>query len=262
MEKIHASALIDSNAKVDNDVHIGAFTMIGPNVTIETGCKIHSNVVISGHTTIGKNTEIYPFCSIGERPQDLTYKGEPTKLIIGKNNVIREYVSIHRGTMKDKGVTSIGNNNLLMAHVHLGHDVVFGDHCIIANSTNFAGHVKVGNRVIIGGGTNVSQFVSLGHGSYIGGASGIDRDIPMFCTAYGNRIKLKGINIIGMRRQGYEKATISEVVDFFRSMESSILSPRAFVDSKEAMRDYADNEVIEQMANEIRSSEVGIAPFI
>lgn len=262
MANIHASAQIDPAAEIHESVSIGAFSIIGPHVKIDRGCQIHSHVVLSGHTTIGENTQIFPFCSIGERPQDLTYKDEPTKLEIGKNNVIREYVSIHRGTMKDQGVTKLGDSNLLMAHVHLGHDVVFGNHCIIANSTNFAGHVKVGDRVIIGGGTNVSQFVSIGLGAYIGGASGIDKDIPTFCTAYGNRAKLKGINIIGMRRQGYDKATITEVVDFYRTMEASALSSRSFVEKEELMKEFITNPVVQKMAEEIKNTDVGIAPFL
>lgn len=262
MPSIHKLAVVDESAKLHETVSVGPFSIIGPNVEIGEGTVIHSHATISGHTKIGNNNQIFSYCSIGAPPQDLTYKGEPTEVIIGNNNVIREYVSIHRGTIKDKAVTKIGDHNLLMALVHLGHDVQMGNNCIVANSTNFAGHVTVGDKVIIGGGTNVSQFVSLGRGSYIGGASGIDRDIPIFCTAYGNRVKLKGINIIGMRRQGYEKSVITEVVDFYRTMEASALSPRAFVNHEEFMGDYKDNEVIKEMVEAIKVSEVGIAPFI
>ena len=200
--------------------------------------------------------------SIGAPPQDLTYKGEPTRVIIGDKNIFREYVSIHRGTVKDNEVTKVGSNGLFMAYVHIGHDVIIGDHCIVANSTNFAGHVKVGDRVTIGGGTNISQFVSLGKGAYLGGASAIDKDIPMFCTAFGNRARLKGINIIGMRRQGYSKQQISEVVDFFRTMESSILSPKAFIDHEEFMSEFKNNIVIDEICEQVRNSQVGIATFM
>lgn len=148
-----------------------------------------------------------------------------------------------------------------MAYVHAGHDVVIGNNCTFANSTNFAGHVKIGDRVIIGGGTQISQFVTLGRGAYIGGASAIDRDIPVFCTAMGNRVYLKGINIIGMRRQGYSKQEISEVVDFYRSMEASALSPRAFVDHADLMAEYKDNRVVQEMVEQIKKTEIGIAPF-
>ncbi len=259
--EIHSSAIVSSEAKLHPSVKVGPFSIIGPHVEIGEGCNILSHTVIDGHTSIGKNNVFYPFCSIGAAPQDTSYKGEPTRTVIGDGNTFREYVSIHRGTTKENLVTSIGNNSLLMAHVHLGHDVILGNNCVFANSVNLAGHVKVGDRVIIGGGTNVSQFVTLGRGAYIGGASGIDRDIPVFCTAYGNRIKLKGINIVGMRRQGIAKNVISEVVDFYRLMEASALSPRAYVEREELMAEFKNNEIVQEMVGQIRKSEIGIAPF-
>lgn len=261
-ELIHETALVSPKAKIGKNVSIGAYTLIGDNVEIGDNTIIHHHVTIVGHTKIGKNNHFFQYCSIGEAPQDLSYKGEPTRVVIGDNNVFREFNSVHRGTLKDREETTIGSDNFFMSYVHLGHDVVFGSNCIIANSTNFAGHVKVGSRVIIGGGTNISQFVSLGRGAYIGGASAIDRDVPIFATAYGNRCKLKGINIIGLRRQGYEKKDISELVDFYRTMESSPLSPRAFVDHPELIEEFSGNVLIEEMCNGIRTSEIGIAPFI
>ena len=233
MSHIHPSSIVDKNAKIHETVKVGPFCIVGPNVEIGANTILHSHVVVDGHTTIGEGNQFFQGCSIGAPPQDNSYKGEPTRVVIGNNNIFREYVSIHRGTLKENGLTTIGNNCLFMAYVHAGHDVGIGNNVTIANSTNFAGHVKVGDRVTIGGGTNVSQFVTLGRGSYIGGASAIDRDIPVFCTALGNRVFLKGINIIGLRRQGYSKQEISEVVDFYRTMEASALSPRAFVDHAE-----------------------------
>ncbi|WP_127718042.1 acyl-ACP--UDP-N-acetylglucosamine O-acyltransferase [Halobacteriovorax sp. HLS] len=259
---IHETAIVSPEAKIGENVSIGAYSIIGPNVSIGDGTVVHHHVTIEGHTTIGTDNIFFQYSSIGADPQDLSYKGEPTRVVIGDKNVFREFVSIHKGTLKDREETTIGSNNFFMAYVHMGHDVVFGSNCIIANSTNFAGHVKIGDRVIIGGGTNVSQFVSLGRGAYIGGASAIDRDIPIFGTAYGNRCKLKGINIIGLRRQGYEKKDISELVDFYRTMEASPLSPRAFVDHPENLEEFAGNQLIEEMCDGIRKSEVGIAPFI
>lgn len=261
-QQIHPTAIISSEAKIGENVSIGAFSIIGPHVVVGNNCKIHSHCILDGHLTIGANNEFFPFCSIGAAPQDMTYKGEPTEVIIGENNVFREYVSIHRGTLKEQGKTIVGNNSLLMAYVHVGHDVIFGNNCVIANSTNFAGHVRIGDRVIIGGGTNVSQFITLGRGSYLGGASAIDKDIPPFCTAYGNRARLKGINIIGLKRQGYSKPQVSEVVDFYRTMESSALSPRAFVEHEELIAEFKDNVVIQEMIHMIKVSEVGIAPFM
>ena len=258
---IHPSSIIDPQSKIHETVKIGPFCIIGPNIEIGPNCILHSHIVMDGHTVIGEGNIFFQGCSIGAPPQDTSYKGEPTRTVIGTGNTFREYVSIHRGTTKENFVTTIGNNSLFMAYVHVGHDVVIGNNCTIANSTNFAGHVKIGDRVGIGGGTQISQFVTLGRGAYIGGATAIDRDIPVFCTAIGNRVHLKGINIIGLRRQGYSKQEISEVVDFYRTMEASALSPRAFVDHGEFMAEYKDNRVVLEMAEQIKKSEIGIAPF-
>ncbi len=259
---IHPTAIVSSKAEIGDNVEIGPFCIIDENVKIAKNCIIQSYVSISGHTSIGEGNQFYPYCTIGAPPQDLTYSGEPTETIIGSENIFREYVSIHRGTAKDRAKTTIGNKSLFMSYVHLGHDVDLGSHCIIANSTNFAGHVRVGDKVIIGGGCNISQFVSLGTGAYLGGASAVDRDIPSFCTAYGNRVRLKGINIIGLRRSGFSKQQITEVVDFYRMMEANPLSPRAFVDNEEMMQEYKSNEIISNIVNEIRTTQVGIAPFM
>ncbi len=261
MSTIHPSSIIDPSAKIHETVYIGPFCIIGANVEIGPNNILHSHVVIDGHTVIGEGNQFFQGCSIGAPPQDNSYKGEPTQTIIGKKNIFREYVSIHRGTLKENHVTKVGDHCLFMAYVHAGHDVTIGNNCTIANSTNFAGHVKVGDRVIIGGGTQIQQFVSIGRGAYIGGASAIDRDIPTFCTAMGNRAHLKGINIIGMKRQGYSKQEISEVVDFLRTIESSNISPRAFIDHDELMIEYKENRVIQEMVEQIRKSEIGIAPF-
>lgn len=259
---IHPTAIISPEAIIGDNVQIGAFTIVGEHVKIGSNCKIHSHVLLDGYLTMGENNEIYPFSSIGTPPQDLSYKGEETHVIIGNNNIFREYVSIHRGTLKENKKTIVGNDCLLMAHVHLGHDVVLGNRCIFANSVNLAGHVKVSDFTIIGGGTNVSQFVQLGRGSYIGGATAVDRDIPLFCTAYGNRVKLKGINIIGLRRQGLEKVLISEVVDFYRNMESSALSPKSYIEQESVRAEYKANPIVKEMIKMINESQIGIAPFM
>ena len=259
---IHPTALVAKEASLGENVFVGPFCIVGPQVKLGNDCKLLSHVIIEGNTTIGSNNTFYQFCSIGSSPQDNSYKGEDTKVIIGDNNTFRESVTVHRATTKEEYKTVIGSNGLFMAYAHIAHDCRIGDKVTLVNSCNLAGHVKLGDRVIIGGSSSISQFVTLGRGAYIGGASALDRDIPPFCTAYGNRIKLKGINIIGMRRQGYERNIISEVVEFYRSMESSAFSPRSFVDNKETMNIYQDNPVVKEMASFISSSEVGIAPFM
>jgi len=259
--KIHKTALVDKEATIGNDVEIGPYCIIGPNVEIGNGCKFQSHVVLDGHLKIGNGNKFFQFCSIGAPPQDLTYKDQPTRVEIGENNVFREYVSIHRGTLKQDSVTKIGNSSLFMAYAHLGHDVVVGDNCIIVNAVQVAGHVKIGNRCTISGGTAISQFVNIGNGAYIAGASAVDRDVPCYCVAMGNRAHLKGVNIIGLRRNQIPKQLISETVDFYRTMESSPLSPRAFVEHQELMEEFKGNHVIEKIADFILKSEIGIASF-
>ena len=259
---IHETSLVAPGAILGKDVNIGPFCIVGEGVKIGDNTKIHSNVVLDGDTTIGKNNEIFQFCSIGAPPQDLTYRGEPTRVEIGDNNVIREYVSIHRATTKEDKITKVGSNCMIMSYVHIAHDCKIGDGCILTNLVNMAGHVNIGERSIVGGGTVISQFVSLGRSSYIGGASGINKDIPAFCTAYGNRIRLKGVNIVGMKRQGYSRQVIGEVVDFLRALETSPLSPSSYIEDQELMADYKDNQVIDEIISNITASRLGIAPFL
>jgi UDP-N-acetylglucosamine acyltransferase len=258
----HPMAFIHPEAQIGNNVKVGPFCVIGANVEVGDDCEFISNVVVDGVTKIGKGNKFYQFGSIGAAPQDTSYKGEPTETIIGDNNIFREYVSVHRGTTKQDKKTIIGSNSLFMAYCHIAHDCILGNNLTFANSVNLAGHVNIGDRVIIGGNTGISQFVTLGKGAYIGGGSGIDRDIPHFCAAYGNRIRLKGINIIGLKRQGHPKELVSEVVDFYRTMEASALAPRAFVSHPELMIEYKNNPVVQEIALFIQKSEIGIAPFM
>lgn len=259
-QSIHPTAIVHDGAELGEDVSIGAFSIIGPEVKLGNNCVVHSHVNLTGKVHAGVNNKFFSFSSIGEIPQDLTYDNEPSVVEIGDNNIFREYVSIHRGTAKQDLLTKVGSNNLFMAYVHLGHDVFVEDNVIIVNAVNVAGHVRICSKAIIGGGSNISQFVTVGKGAYLGGASAIDRDIPHYCTGYGNRVKLKGINIVGLRRMGHSKQEVSEVVDFFRSMESSALSPKAYVNHKELMEEYK-GDIITEMSEFIDKSEIGIAPF-
>lgn len=260
--EIHPTAFVEDGAQIGTNVKIGPYCLIGSNSIIGDNCLLKGHVNISGHTKIGDDNTFYPYATIGTEPQDLGYKGEPTRLEIGNANQFREFVSINRGTTKEDQVTKIGNNNTFMAYAHVGHDVIIEDHVVIVNSVNLAGHVKVGSKAIVGGSSSISQFVTVGRGAYIGGASAIDRDIPPFCTAYGNRVKLKGINIVGLRRQGIGKQEITELVEFYRSMEASALSPRAFVLNNDVMGEYESNEIVMEVAKFIEVSDIGIAPFI
>lgn len=199
---IHPTTLIDSKAEIDSSVEIGPFCVIGPNVKIGAGSVIKSHVVVNGHTTIGANNEIYQFASVGEANQDKKYKGEPTRLVIGDSNVIRENATIHRGTVQDNGITTIGSHNLFMASTHVGHDCTVGDHNIMANFAALAGHVTVGDNVILGGYTGIHQFCQVNSFSMCGMGSMVSKDVPRYVMVSGSPAKAHGMNFEGMRRRG------------------------------------------------------------
>jgi UDP-N-acetylglucosamine acyltransferase len=260
--EIHPTAIIEKGAELGNDVKVGPYSIIGSNVKIGDGTIIKSHVVIEGHTTIGSKNEIHQFSSIGVPPQDKTYKNEPTQTIIGNNNLFREGVTIHRATTKENLKTIVGNNGYYMAQVHIAHDCVIGDFVTLANGTMCAGHVKVGNYVQMGGACGVTPFCTIGNGVFIGAASAIDKDVPHYCTAFGNRIRLKGVNIIGLKRRGFSKDDISIFLDFYRMMEASALSPKAFVEHPELMEEYQGNAIVTDVASFIKKSEIGLPPFM
>jgi len=198
---IHKTAIIDSRAKISNNVKIGPYTVIGPNVEIDEGTEVQSHVNIVGNTKIGKNNKIYPFASIGNDPQDLKFKGEKTTLEIGENNKIREYVTINPGTEGGGSITKVGNNCLFMVSSHIAHDCYVGDNVILANNVPLGGHAHIGNNVIIGGNSAVQQFTRVGKFAMIGGMCGVVRDVIPYGIAHGNRSILQGLNLIGLRRK-------------------------------------------------------------
>ncbi len=206
---IDSSAIIHPDAKLASDVQVGPWTVIGPDVVIGEGCIIASHVVLKGPTKIGKHNRIYQFSTIGEDTPDLKYKGEPTRLVIGDNNVIREGVTIHRGTIQDRSETTIGNNNLLMAYVHVGHDSVIGNNCILVNNTALAGHVHIGDWAILSGFTLVHQFCKIGAHSFSGMGSAIGKDVPAYIMVNGSPAEAKNINVEGLRRRGFSKDEIA-----------------------------------------------------
>ncbi len=200
MSFIHSSAVVEDGAVLGENVSVGPFAYIGARVKIGDNTTIASHAVIEGDTTIGKNNRIFSHSAIGTIPQDLKYAGEDVQLIIGDNNTIREFTLLNPGTKGGGSVTKIGNGNLLMGYVHLGHDVILGDNCILANGATLAGHVELGNHVVVGGLTPIHQFVHIGDYAMIGGASALAQDIPPFCLAEGNRATLRGLNLTGLRR--------------------------------------------------------------
>jgi len=213
---IHSQAIIDSRANIAEGVEIGPWTTVGPDVCIDTGTVIGSHVVLKGPTTIGKNNRIFQFASVGEDCQDKKYNGEPTRLEIGNNNTIREGCTIHRGTTQDKGVTQIGNHNLLMAYVHVAHDCCIGDNNILANNATLAGHVQVGSDVIMGGFSGAHQFCQIGSFSMAGMGSMIVKDVPAYVMVSGDKARPQGLNVEGMRRRGYSKETIASLRNAYK----------------------------------------------
>lgn len=210
-EMIHPTAIIDPSAKLAADVQVGPWTVIGPDVEIGAGSKIASHVVIKGPTVIGKHNQIFQFSSVGEDTPDLKYKGEPTRLVIGDHNVIREGVTIHRGTIQDRSETTIGNHNLIMAYVHIGHDSVIGNHCILVNNTALAGHVHVDDWAILSGYTLVHQFCHIGAHSFSGMGTAIGKDVPAYVTVFGSPAEAKGINSEGLKRRGFSADAITAI---------------------------------------------------
>ena len=200
---IHPSAIIDSTAVIGKNVTVGPWTTIGPDVDIGDGCHISSHVVIKGPSNLGKNNKIYQFSTVGEDTPDLKYKGEPTRLVIGDNNTIREGVTIHRGTIQDKNETRIGDNNLLMAYAHVGHDCLVGSNIIMGNNSAIAGHVEVGDWAIISGYSLIHQFVSLGPHCFIGPAAFVYHDVPAYVTAFGSPAEPRTINREGLKRRDF-----------------------------------------------------------
>lgn len=211
MSTIHSTAIVDPAARVDASVSIGPYAVIGPHVTLGAGTSVGAHCVIEGRTTIGRDNRIFQFASLGAAPQDKKYAGESTELIIGDRNTIREFCTFNTGTTQDRGVTSIGDDNWIMAYVHIAHDCVVGNHTILANNATLAGHVAVGNHAIIGGLTGVHQFTKVGAHVMAGFASHISQDVPPFMMVDGNPLAVRGLNLEGLRRRGFSAERIAAI---------------------------------------------------
>ena len=256
---IHPTAIVDPGAELDSSVNVGPYVIIEKGVKISQETTIKPHTVINGPTTIGSGNQIGPFATIGAPPQDLKYQGEDTELVIGNNNQIREYVSIHRGTVTDKGITSIGNGNLLMGYVHIAHDCVLGNSTILANAATLAGHVQIEDHAIIGGLVGVHQFSRIGAYSYIGGLSGISKDVPPFIIVSGarNQMRVSGINKIGLRRHGFDKETLKELDKAYKIifMSPSLLLKDALA---QAAVDINDCKPVRQLIDFFHNSKQGV----
>jgi UDP-N-acetylglucosamine acyltransferase len=256
MKEIHPTAIVHPKAQLADGVSVGPYSIIGEHVRIGRGTQVASHVVIEGWTQIGEDCRIFPFATIGTIPQDLKFKGEESRIVIGHRNIVREYVTIHRGTAGGGGITAIGNDNLLMAYVHVAHDCQIGSHVILANAATLAGHVTVGDHAVIGGLTGVHQFTKIGRCAIIGGCSAVAQDVPPFVNASGNRVKLYGLNTVGLKRQGFSEERIAALKKAYRILFRSKLTA---ADAIKKIRDeLADSPDVLELAVFIETSERGI----
>ena len=253
---IHAQAIVDRRAELADDVEVGPWTYIGPDVRIASGCVIEPHVVIRGPTDIGLNNHIYQFSSIGEASSDQKYRGEPTRLVIGENNTIREGVTLHRGTLQGRSETTIGSHNLIMAYVHVGHDSEVGDHTVLVNNSALAGHVRVGDWAILSGYTLVHQFCQIGAHSFSGMGSAIGKDVPAYVTVAGSPAQAKSMNIEGLRRRGFTAEAISQLRRAFRIVYRQGLTLDIALQRLGAMPDQTPELTV--FIESIQSSERGI----
>ncbi len=221
MSAVHPSAIVDPGAQLAADVEVGPYAVIGAHVVVGTGTRIGAHVVLDGHTTIGRDNTIHPFATIGGPPQDKKYRGEPTRVEIGDRNTIREYVTINTGTVQDVGVTRVGDDNWIMAYVHIAHDCQVGNQTIFANSTNLGGHVEIGDWVILGGYTGVHQFCKIGAHAMTSVGTVVLHDVPPFVMAAGDSAKAHGINSEGLRRRGFSPAAIDSIRRAYKTLYRS-----------------------------------------
>lgn len=256
MSKIHSTAIIDKSAVIGADVEIGPYCVIGGKVTIGDGCILKSHVAVEGTTIIGEGNVFYPFGYIGSDPQDLKYQQKETILKIGDYNTFRESVSIHRGTEVGGWETVIGDHNLIMGFVHIGHDCHVGNHNIIANYTGLSGHVTLDDYITLGGQNGVTQFVHVGSYVYTGANTIIDKHVAPYITGYGNRIEIKGVNIVGLRRRGHSREVINSILEahrlFFRSEYKEDEAIRIIEET------YGDLKEIKLFIDFIKSAEGGV----
>ena len=256
MNNIHPTAVVDPNAKIGENVKIGPYSVIGPEVTIGNGTTIESHVVIEGETIIGENNYIFSFASIGKDPQDLKFGGEKTRVVIGNNNKIREFVTIHRGTT-DKYETRVGNDCLIMAYVQIAHDCIIGDHCVLANAATFAGHVEVEDWAVVGGLTAIHQFTRVGRHAMIGGCSAVTQDVVPYMLSEGNKARAVYINIVGLQRRGFSEEQIKTLREVYKIIFKKKLKLEEALHILE--NDYKDNEDVVKLVEFIRKSKRGIA---
>ncbi|MDC3053510.1 acyl-ACP--UDP-N-acetylglucosamine O-acyltransferase [Candidatus Pelagibacter sp.] len=249
---IHKTAIVDVKAKISDNVKIGPYCFIGPEVEIGANSVLHSHVNIVGNTKIGKNNQIYPFSSIGTPPQDLKYKGEKNSLIIGNNNKFREYVNINPGTEQGGGVTTVGDNNLFMVYCHVAHDCSISNNIVLANNVQVGGHVSIQNNAIVGGSCAIHQFSRIGESAMVGGMTGVLSDVIPFGLSMGNRNNLMGLNLIGLRRSKVSNENIKKIQ---LAYEIIFKTPNFRENIEGIDSDLKNNEFVKKILNFLNSDK-------
>lgn len=257
---VHPTAIVSAGARLAAGVVVGPFCTIGPNVVVGAGTVFRSHCSVEGHTEIGSGNQFFPFCSVGAPPQDLKYHGEPTKLIIGDQNIIRECVTLQPGTVQGGGLTRIGSRNLFMAYTHVAHDCLVGDENILANGVQLSGHVTLANQTVLGGLSAIHQFCRIGDLGMLGGGSMVVQDVPPYVTVQGNHATYRGLNLVGLKRKGFSSAAISTIKRVYRDM---IVRPAATVDESairalDALGEGDDRAAAESIIAFIKSSSRGV----
>ena len=242
MSQIHSTALVDGQAELAADVVVGPYAVIGPHVVIGEGSSIGAHCVVEGHTRIGRDNRIFQFASIGAAPQDMKYRGEPTRLEIGDRNTFREFVTVNAGTLQGGGVTRMGHDNWVMAYVHIAHDVQLGSHCVLANNATLAGHVQVGDWATIGGLSGVHQFVHVGAHAMVGFQAHVAQDVPPFITADGNPLAARAVNLTGLKRRDFSAGRIAAIKQMHKLLYRQALPLADAVAQITALRAAADTE--------------------
>ena len=254
---IHPTAVIHPSATIGKDVSIGPYATVGASVVIHDGCEIGAQASVEGNTVIGPQSRISQFACIGSPPQDLSYKGEDTRVEIGARVTIREYVTVHRGTTRGRGVTAIGDDSFLMAYCHVAHDCVLGKGVIMANSAHLGGHIEVGERAILGGIVAVHQFARVGEYALVGGVSGVSKDVPPYTLASGDRIRLYGLNEVGLRRNNFPRETILKLK---RAFKIAFRSPLSIAQASAKLRsEMGDTPEVVRFADFLVTSRRGMA---
>lgn len=259
MPEIHPTAIVDKKAELGTGVTVGPYSIIDGQVTIDVDTQVGPHVVIRPFTAIGKRCRIFQFAVVGEVPQDLKFKNEETRLIIGDDNIIREFATLHRGTAGGGGLTQVGHGNLLMAYTHVAHDCRVGNHVIMSNAATLAGHITVDDYAILGGLSAIHQFCRIGAYAFIGGASAVARDVPPYCMALGNRAKIVGLNLVGLKRHGFSLADLDILKAAYELLFTSDLT------LKEAMAQvrqrFPEEASVHRLVQFLETSERGLAPI-